>query len=187
MTSLIDETGVQSQMSGDTMFQGSPIVIQTEHHEIHCGDSYEATYNFSIPNVSTLNLLIVVPDEDGTGQSQKLYHMLMAIEAEAEVSVQLFEGSDSEAGTSISSFNRNRNSTNDDVLGISYAPTITTDGDSIWGPWRVGSGRTVVGSFSRAREIVLKNNTIYLLRLINQETTGNNVNIGFDYYVHPGV
>ena len=68
-----------------------------------------------------------------------------------------------------------------------YAPTITTIGTSIWGPWRIGSGRSIAGDTSRNREFILKDNTQYILRLINQTTSNNNVNVEFDYYVHPGV
>ena len=185
---LTDEYGNTAQMLSDNIFLGAPIVISSEHHEIHCGDSYEATSNFTLGNGATRDFLIIVPNEAGTGQSQKLYHMLGKIEAESEISVTLYEGADRIAGTSVSSFNRNRNSSNTDTLDISHTPTDgTTDGTAIWGPWRVGTGRASAGLLTRNNEFVLKNNTKYILKITNQITSDNNVNVEFDYYVHPGV
>lgn len=184
---LIDEFDNVARLLSDNLFLGAPVMVASEHHEIHCGDSYEATDNYSIPNSGTRDYLITVPNETGSGQSQKLYHFLKIIESTSELEAVLYEVTDSSGGMSIQSYNRNRNSALSDVLTITHSPTVTTLGNPIWGPWRIGVGRTGESSLSRSRELILKNNTKYLLRLVNQETTVNNINVEFDYYVHPGV
>jgi len=185
---LEDEFGNVARMLSDNLFLGAPVVINSEHHEIHCGDSYEATDKVTLTNGASRDYLIIVPNETGTGQSQKLYHFLDFIEVEAETTATLFEGADRVAGTAITSYNRNRNSTLTDTLDISHTPTGgTTDGTSIWGPWRIGSGRNDAGDRGRSAEFVLKNNTKYILRITNETNADNIVNVEFDYYVHPGV
>jgi hypothetical protein len=192
---MVDEFGIYAHQLADNIFRGANIAISPEHHEIHCGDSYEATDNVTLGNGATRDYLIIVPNEGtisgtnpGADQSIKIYHMLELIEAESEIEVTLYEGADRVAGTAITSFNRNRNSTYTDTLDISYGPTGgTTDGTIIWGPWRVGSGRADAGTRDRNSEFVLKDNTKYILKIVNQTTSNNNVNVEFDYYVHPGV
>ena len=185
---ITDEYGEVARLLGDNIFQGALITIPVEHHEIHCGDSYEAMYHVDLANGATQDFLIVVPNETGTGQDQKLYHCKCIMDSEAEVSVSIYEGATASAnGTAITSVNRNRNSTNTDTLGIYHTPTITSVGTLLWGPWHLGSAKTIGGNRSRDSEYVLKNNTVYLVRIINQTTGVNYINVEFDYYVHPGI
>lgn len=184
---LVDEFGVYSHMLGDNMFQGSPVVIDSNHHEIHCGDSYELTYVDDMENNGTVEILIIVPNEPGTGQAQKLYHLKQIVDTEAEATVEIFEGTTySSSGTSISSFNRNRNSSFNDFLGVTHTPTITSDGTQIFIK-KVGSGRGTGGVAGRESEIVLRNNETYLIRISNDVATQNYCNVELDYYVHPGI
>jgi len=190
-----DEFGIKASFLGDNIFRGAPIMISSEHHEIHCGDSYEATHNTTLGNGASIKYLIIVPDSgvidtenSGKDQTKKIWHFLEHVESESELSVAIYEAADRVAGTAISSFNRDRNSGNTDTLNISHTPTGgTTDGSLIWGPWRVGSGRTTPGTRGRVAEFILKSNTKYIILLTNETTSDNNVNIEFDYYVHPGV
>jgi hypothetical protein len=185
---LIDEDGAVYRMLSDNIFGGSPVVIQSEHHEIHCGDSYETTYHTDLGNGATQDILIVVPDEPGTGQAQKLYHLTGLIEGENECSVTFYEGTTvSDNGTALTIINRNRNSTLTDFLDIYHTPTVTTTGSSIFGPWHFGVGKSFGGSRGRSDEFVLKNNTTYLIRITNQTVNTTYINVELDYYVHPGV
>lgn len=183
---LVDEHGTQAQMLSDDIFLGSPVVINSEHHEIHCGDSYELTYTEDLGNGDVAELAITVPDEPGAGQAQKLYHLLSAVDSEAEATVEIYEGSTFTGGTSITPVNRNRNSSLVDFLTVVHSPSVTTDGTKIYGK-RIGSGRSTGGSAGRSKEFVLRNNETYLLRITNEVTTDNYVNAEIDYYVHPGV
>lgn len=191
-----DEFGnVTGHILGDNIFLGAPVFISSVHHEIHCGDSYEAVHNTTLGNGASIKYLITVPDagtidtsNSGADQSKKLFHFLEIIESEAEVEYSIYEGADRVAGTAIGSFNRDRNSSNTDTLTITHTPSGgTTDGSIIFGPWRVGSGRTDPGSRGRQAEFILKSNTKYIIVLENKTTSDNNINIEFDYYVHPGI
>ena len=185
---LIDEYGNAYRMMSDNIFGGSPVVIDTVHHEIHCGDSYELTYHVDLGNGATQDILIVVPDEPGTGQDQKLYHFKGIVEAASEVAVTFYEGTAVSAnGAARTSYNRNRNSALVDFLDIYTGPTVTDEGTAIYGPWHVGSTRSIGGAKGREDEYVLRNNTTYMLRITNQTTAITYINVEFDYYVHPGV
>jgi hypothetical protein len=192
---LADEFGTVGRALTDNYFQGATVVVDEEHHEIHCGDSYEASDNVTLGNGASRDYLIIVPNEGitpsanpGADQEKKQWHYLPLVAPAAEITMEIYEAADRVAGTAITSYNRNRNCTNNDVLNISHTPTGgTTDGTRIWGPWRVGEGRTGAGELKRNRELVLKDNTKYILRITNQTTTDNNVNTEHDYYVHPGV
>lgn len=184
----IDEYGDVARLLGDNIFQGALITIPPEHHEIHCGDSYESFYGIDLGNGATIDILIVVPDEPGTGQDQKLYHMKGIVDVESEATIALYRGTTVSAnGTAIPVYNRNHNSANTDYLGIYHTPTVTNVGTVINGPRQVGSGRALGAEVARADEYVLENNQIYLLRITNKVTTANYINIDLNYYVHPGI
>jgi hypothetical protein len=191
----IDEFGTIGRILSDNYFRGGLVNIPVEHHEIHCGDSYEATFNTDLGGNSTQDILIVVPNEGaisgtngGADQDIKQYHLEEIVEVENEASVTLYEGASvSASGSFIQSFNRNRNSSNTDTLGVYSSPTITSLGATLWGPWVLGSGRGIGGSRNRDDEFVLKNNTNYIVRVINNTANANQINVELDYYVHPGV
>jgi hypothetical protein len=189
-TLIVDEFGVVAPtFLGDNIFQGSIITISPEHHEIHCGDSYEMTHSIDLTNGQIYNVLIIVPNATGTGQAQKLWHFKGEVDTEAEALIEFFEAPTySAAGTGLTSVNRNRQlaATYTDSLGITHTPTLTGDGTRIYVK-RIGSGKTSGGSASRSDEFVLKNNTAYLLRVTNATTTANWCNFDLNYYVHPGV
>lgn len=188
---IIDEFGNVARVLGDNIFQGAMIAIPPEHHEIHCGDSYETSFVQDLTNGQVYYVLIVVPNEAGTypDQNQKLYHLRGTVFSEAEATVEFYEAptvGESGEGTALSVVNRNRNSTNIDFLDIYKGSTITSDGT-----WletnKLGSGIKVGGEANRTDEWVLKNNTSYILKITNDTTTANYVNVKLNYYVHPGI
>lgn len=185
-TSVIDENGVKSKILGDTIFQGAPIVITPEHHEIHCGDSYTAHRIVDLANGASDNVLITVPNETGTGQSQKLYHLNVRGSNEGEVIWYMYEApTTTDNCTAIANYNRNRNSSNTTGLTTYHTPTITDDGTLILVA-HSGSGKGVGGD-RKSEEIVLKNNTKYLLRCTNQTALANYITWQLDHYIHPGI
>lgn len=184
---IADEYGETGLMLGDNIFQGALVAISPEHHEIHCGDSYECSYIEDLGNGATRDILIVVPDEEGEGQTQKLYHLLGMVSVEAETTIRFYEGPTfSAAGTAIDVFNRNRNSSNADLLAVTYGPTITGTGTQLQVD-KLGSGKSIGGTASRQEEWLLKNNTAYLLRVTNDTTSNNFIDVKLNYYVHPGI
>jgi hypothetical protein len=187
LSNVTDEFGTISPILGDNLYQGAQLTMPVEHHEIHCGDSYELTYVNDMPNGGTTGILITVPNEAGSGQTQKLYHLKGTVETEAECTIEFFETPTiTSNGTAITVFNRNRNSSLVDFLSIFHTPTISVNGTRIF--WKkLGSGIKVGGMSERADEFILKNNTSYYLKITNNVSTDNYCNVELNYYVHPGV
>lgn len=188
-----DEFGNIQRQLGDNIFKGAIIAIPPEHHEIHCGDSYEANYVQILGNGGILDILIIVPNEGlsevhpGDAQDTKQYHFKGSITTSSTSRIEFYEGVTATAGTAIPVYCRNRNFTIGDTISISQAPTVTATGTTKLVDTYLGSDRTVGGTAERADEFILKDNTIYLLRITNLETTNNYVSTRLDYYVHPGV
>lgn len=182
-----DEFGIESKLLGDNLYQGCLLTMPVEHHEIHCGDSYESRVTGDLTNGQVINYSIIVPNSTGSGQTLKLFHLKLTIDTEAEALIQIYKDSTlSNNGTPITIFNRNHNSALVDYLGFNVTPTITTDG-TLFYTKRIGSGKTFGGQAGRENEIILKNNSKYLIRITNATTSDNYYNIEMDYYVHPGV
>lgn len=182
---LIDEYGVNAQMLGDTTFAGSPVTIDVEHHEVHCGDSYTVCRTADLGNGAVDTIIINVPNETGT--PRRTYHTVITIITEAEVQFDLYEGATTAAdGTGITAYNRDRNSTFTTGLTFFHTPTTPAGGTLICSRhW--GSGRNSGGDSRGTQELVLKNNTKYRLVLTNATATNNYISWEIDHYVHPGV
>jgi hypothetical protein len=190
---IVDEYAYYTHILGDNIFKGAIIAIPPEHHEIHCGDSYESSYTGVLGNGASVTFSIVVPNEGldeshpGDDQTKKQYHAKLTINTEAESLISEYEGATlSNNGTPITIFNRNRNSTNVDFLGFNITPTVTNTGTLIR-QIRLGSAKTEGGMTGRTNEWILKDNTKYLVTILNATTSDNYYNIELDYYVHPGV
>jgi len=190
---IVDEFGNVQRQLGDNIFKGAVLTIPIEHHEIHCGDSYECSYITNLGNGGVLDVLIVVPNEGlseahpGDAQDTKQYHFKGTVATESEATVEFFEAVEVSAnGTALNVFCRNRNFTIGDTLDIYHTPTVTSTGTRLVVA-KTGSGRGIGGTLGRSDEFILKDNTLYLLRITNNTTTSEWVSINLDYYVHPGV
>jgi hypothetical protein len=192
--SIVDEYGNKSPQLGDNIFKGVVISIPPEHHEIHCGDSYTAHFVADLSNGATKNYLVTVPDwgavdpvDPGADQSIKLAHLVGQIACENETTFYFYEAPTVTAnGNALSVLNRNRNSSNVDFLSIFEGATVSAVGTELE-HFVVGSGKAAGGDINRSDEWVLKNNTTYLIRVVNNTTSNNYHTIRFQYYVHPGV
>jgi hypothetical protein len=177
---LVDEFGVQSQMLGDNMYGGAPVMIDIPHHEIHCGDSFTCSYNASLGNGASSDILLVVPNE-----AVKRFHLTVNIGVGTEVTYFLYEDATTSAnGTALAWYNRERNSVLTTSLSISHTPTVTTTGTAI-DTDRFGAKQTA-SSVERSEEFVLKNNTKYLLRVTNGSGNASFVSWKLNHYIHPG-
>ena len=191
---IMDEYTNYNHVLGDNVFKGAVISIPPEHHEIHCGDSYELSFIETLGNGESQTMLIVVPNEGLTSgtdpafdQSKKMYHIKGYISTQAEAMIEFFEGPTvTNSGAAIPIFNRNRNSYNEDFLGAFYGTTVSNSGTRLQVDL-IGAGKTAGGNVSREDEWILKDNTAYLLKITNETTSNNNVDAHINYYVHPGV
>ena len=191
---VVDEYGNVQRILGDNIFKGTITTIPVEHHEIHCGDSYEATYVGELANGASIDILIVVPNEGltetepGLQQEKKQYHFKGSVNVESEATIEFFEGVTVSAnGDEIPVFNRNRNAAAYvDFLAIYQGATTTNTGTRIE-VQKIGAGKFSGGEAGRQDEWILKDNTSYILRIKNDTTSANYYAIKFDYYVHPGI
>jgi hypothetical protein len=177
-----DENGVESQFLCDTVYPGSLVTIDIDHHEIHCGDSFVATRSVDLGNGAADTIIITVPNE-----AVKRYHMTIDINTEVESNFDLYEGATTVAdGTAMTSYNRDRNSALVSSLAITHTPNTPAGGTLIYTEhW--GSGRSAGGETRGQKEIVLKNNTKYRLVLTNSTANNNYITWKFNYYIHPGI
>ena len=191
----MDEYGNYNHQLGDNCFKGVNISIPPEHHEIHCGDSYTEHHVEDLSNGAVHYYLIITPNwgdpvsgSDPFGnQNIKVAHFVGEITGEAETTVQFFENPTiTDNGNVLNVRNRNRNSSNTDYLTIYEGATVSADGTELEHT-KFGAGKFVGGSVNRTDEWVLKNNTSYLIKVINDTTSNNYHTIRFQYYVHGGV
>jgi len=154
--------------------------IEYEHHEIHAGSYYRAGFQKDIPNGETAVFTIKTPN------TTKWLHFRPAVDVELEAAVELFENPTSiSGGTSIIPRNANRNISDLSVATVIVDPTsIDLTGAVQLGNVVEGSGKSSGGESSAQFEWVLKQNTTYILRVTNQTTSTNEVNIRCMWYEH---
>lgn len=187
---VVDEFNYGAPLLGDNLFRGALVTLPNDHHEIHCGDSYYVSHTGDLTNGAQVDFLVVAPAQATPtwfDQDNKLWHLKLVVDTEAEAFISLFEAPTYSAlGTPLTSFNRNRNSDLVDFLPTYLTPTLTGDG-TLLSSRRIGSGKSLGGQAGRENEIILKCGTAYLLRILNATTSNNYYNLELDYYVHPGV
>ena len=146
--------GVDSASNGQ-------VSIFAAHSKIHEGKHfYLKDYIDVTGSGTTVEFLLVTADSD------EIPHLLVSFTTEAEFTFEAYAGTTTSAdGTPISVFNNNFNSSNTSVLSAYASPTITADGDRIWG-LRMGSGGgRSTGNVREDAEYVLEPDTKYLLRI----------------------
>jgi len=152
--------------------------VDYAHHEIHSGSHYFVKNWMDLTNGQVFNFLAV------TSNSTSWAHMLFAFSFEAEAHINIYEDSVVSAnGTAVTTRNRNRNSNNTSGLLLYHTPTITDVGTEIEA-YKVGSGKGVGGEVRGNAELVLKQNTNYIIRLTNDTVTNNWVDYLADWYEH---
>lgn len=177
---LQDEFGNEGRMLSDNVFLGAPVIIDVEHHEIHCGDSYVATRTLDLGNGASDTMILNVPALVGA----RNYHAVFEVLTESEASFAIFEGATTAAdGVAVPFYNRNRNSAFTTGVTLFHTPTTPAGGTEIFtAVW--GSGRGVGGESRGREEFILKNNTKYRIVLTNNTATANQISYKFSHYIH---
>ena len=155
-------------------------VIDYAHHEIHSGSHFFHRESYDLAKNGTVDHLIVVPD------TTKWPHMTIAVgNVVSQVLVTLYEDTVVSAnGTADISYNRDRNSSNLPTTAIYTMPTVTSTGSAI-ANMTLGAGKNLPGGEARdSEEIILKQNSNYLLRVVEPNVAATVVNIVFDWYEH---
>lgn len=159
---------------------GALEVVDYAHHEVHSGSHFAYRDYYSIAKNGLKEFLVVTPD------TTKWAHMVIGFEANTStVVVEMFEDTiTSTDGTLEPVKNRNRNSVKTNTTLLYENPTVGTDGTEIFSGI-YGAGRNSSGGGGRdTEEIVLKQNTKYLIRITEQNIAATDVNILIDWYEH---
>lgn len=157
-------------------------VIQYSHAELHGGTHYYLRDYHLVAKAGVLEHLIVTPD------TARWAHMTIGLEAiSSPIVAELFENPITTAdGTLEGSRNRNRNHPDDNTTSVYLNPTVTDPGDLIVSGY-FGSGKRVGGGTRDSEEILLKQNTKYLIRVTEQNILATQVNIELDWYEHTNI
>lgn len=149
------------------------VFIQSDHHEVHEGESFVVSGQTSLGSAETLKILIVTAAKEA--------HLEIFARSSGETNYKLYESPTySAAGSATTEVNRNRGSSETATVVVTTAPTTSANGtqlyESHWGA-SVRSG----GEERGLNEWVLAANTAYMI-LITSEAAGNDVSYVLDWY-----
>lgn len=175
---LVDTDGTPVGIDANTR---AIYIVDYAHHEAHAGSAFVAEDVEDVPNSSTFDYAIVTPD------TTKHAHMIVAASSNLGMQIDIYEDATlSDNGTLIPSYNRNRNIATAATTLVYHTPTVTATGSTIifhrrWGDAvKQGTG----GGARGQNELILKQNTTYLVRFTNQVADTNLLDVLFDYYEH---
>lgn len=174
--------------TGDTTYQNPRIdagthtlqTIDYAHHEIHDGSTFFVKDYMDLTNGQIFNFLVVTPD------TAKWAHILVSFAFELEAHVDVYEGATaSNNGTPVTVFNRDRNSLTASTTLLFHTPTVAggAEGTKIAG-YKAGSARSIGGEARSEAELILKQNTKYLIRVTNDTSNNNWFGYLADWYEH---
>lgn len=160
--------------------------IDYAHHEIHAGSHFKAGYqDASMATGDTISLVFVTPN------TTKWAHWTLTSQSTGEAIVQVFEAcTATDSGTSVTVWNRNRNSSNAGTVLAGHTPTLgtpiaTARGTKMSEKWIGSTGfkESTGGDHRGDSEFILKQNTKYLVYGI---AVGDAIKIaiGGDWYEH---
>ena len=160
-------------------------VIDFVHHEVHEGDTYQASFKTPdgapLADNATLEVLIQAGNQP--------MHTVYAAAAGGDAEIALFEGTTfSAAGTAMPARNMSRLSTNTALATITHTPTTTLDGAQLQNAFLPGGAggppSTPGGAARQDTEWVLAPDTNYLLRLTNRSGGAQPASLVVQWYEH---
>ena len=180
---LVGRSGRQRAVRFDSSTH-SLHTVDYAHHEVHAGSSYNIVY--SVPDLGAMatpadeiNISFTTPD------TTKWMHMIFSAIVGGEALFQVIEaptgGLTSPTGQ-LTAINHNRNSSK--VTGVSafnYDGATPTGGTTLISKY-IGQGNANPGQSRAENEFVLKQNTLYAVRLY--DTTNITAAIILDWYEH---
>jgi len=160
----------------------SLVSIRTVHHQIHEGESFSSNdVTTNVQMAAPKRYLLITPDTDTRA------HFVFRIGTEPGAKIELFEDTTvSNNGSVLPIFNNNRNSANANELLIYEDPTVTGDGTCIFveQDGTTTAGGKIGADISHDDEIILKQNTIYQIK-ITVLANGTDVSTHMDWYEEP--
>ena len=174
----VSETG--DVVEADSM-TGAGVAIEYEHHKIHGGSHYFIVGTTELGNAASIDFQLTTPDTD------KWIHMSFNIEGTQQTTIEIFESATVAAGTPITAYNNNRNSTNTtDLTVLQQGGAITNSGTSIYAQTVGVAGnvnRAKQGIAEREREIILKQGRTYRFNILSGGAA-NQVAYSGEWYEH---
>lgn len=151
--------------------------IEHEHHEIHAGSHFNICGYQSFTNAQVVDFTVVTPN------TTKWTHMTFGVNGAGATRVEIYEGATvNVAGTPVTAYNNDRNSTKTTSLTVRVGDTFTATGTLIYGN-QVGANKEA-GLVARDREMILKQNTTYIFRITNATTLANLISWCAEWYEH---
>lgn len=152
------------------------ITIEYEHKEIHDGNHYFIAGFETVGLSAEIDFVLTTPD------TQKWAHLTFLVQSTKGFSLEMYEGASSVVGgTPITPRNNNRNFSDSSIVEVIKDPTSITAGSKI-AEWSAGSN-IKAGFVERTKEIVLKQNIIYLFRITSLDAT-NLITWDANFYEH---
>jgi len=160
---------------------GSMVITTQEHHEIHEENHYFLENYQDVGSGVSLYMTIVTPD------TTKWAHMVALFSSEAEAYYEVYEGAAAGTGGSVlTARNNNRNSENTSGLVITLGVTPGATGTLLFAH-KLGSGtnpsQSSPGESSRGSEIILAQDTIYLVKMTSG-AADNAISYRLSWYEH---
>lgn len=152
--------------------------IAYDHNEIHNGNHFFCHKVISIGSSAKHIYLLQVPD---TG---KWPHFFINMEGTNAISMGLYEGCDGTGAVQLSGLNSNRNSLTVPNLEIYAGQSGATTSGNLIDEDSVGEGKKLGGAVRHEDELILKQNTKYLLDIINGAAETTTVSMKISWYEH---
>ena len=167
-TAINSLIAVQPELDDEYLEHGenAPVTISFEHHVIHEGYHYIATYSATLGAAATLRMLMVTPPE-ATADIHLFYEASNGL---GGTWILYEDTATSNDGTPVTAVNSKRESPNTATLKVYHTPTVTSPGTALT-TFISGSGNRGGGSDKRDSELILKPDTKYLLQFT---ADGNN-------------
>ena len=169
--------GIAAQLRMDAA-SAALIVLAHDRQKIRDGEAFTASFKADTAlTTGKIDLLIVTPNTD------VLAHLLYDIDVEGEADILLYEAVTATAGDAVVAYNRNRNSANAATVVVTSTPTEITEGTTIIRQHHLIAG----GKIRSDRELILKKNTKYLLRIANETGAANFMAVNLDWLEHDDI
>ncbi len=152
--------------------------IEYEHSEIHEGNHFNyCDYQENIALNDNIEFVLTTSD------TTKAIHFNFEVYSSLGCKIEVYEAASGvSGGTTITPRNNNRNSNKLSTITLIKDPSsISNDGTRAAG-YLAGAGRSS-GFYKRENELLLKTNTIYLLR-ITSSANSNNISWCGEWYEH---
>ncbi len=153
--------------------------IETEHAEIHEGETYVSSHFYSqVADDANADLRITLG-------SDKELHITITVAVAGDGEILIYEGTTyTVAGTVVAIYNRDRTSSNSSDAGCRYTPTVNVLGTELFHGYAPGgTKKEAIGSVRRtSQEWIFKKSEDYLVRFTNRSGGAIDVSIEVEWY-----